>query len=155
MATRRGVLAGLAAMACPPLAWADVGSPAFLAAARAGDGYTVHGLSAAGQSLFAVPLPARGHAAAAHPTEAIAVAFARRPGSYALVLDCLSGSVLARLEPPAGRQFNGHGVFAADGERLLTSEVVAEGSAGRIGVWDTDGWRGSGNGTAAELARMT
>lgn len=135
---RRTFLASLAAAcAAPALSWADAGSPAYLAAARAADGaYALYGLSAAGAPLFAQPLPARGHAATAHPTRPEAVAFARRPGTYALVIDCARGQTVARLTPPAGRQFNGHGTFSEDGATLFTSEVVAEGSAGRIGVWD-------------------
>ena len=152
MATRRAFLAGLAVASLPRLGWADVGNPAYLAAGKAGDGYVLHGISAAGQSLFEIPLPARGHAAAAHPSQPQAVAFARRPGTFALVIDCFSGQVLHQLTPPEGRQFNGHGVFSADGSVLMTSEVVAEGSAGRIGLWDTrdysrvDEWESGGIG---------
>ncbi|MCK7475073.1 MAG: DUF1513 domain-containing protein [Rhodopseudomonas palustris] len=47
-------------------------------------------------------------------------ALARRPGTYALVIGCASGSLRARLVPPAGRQFNGHGAYSADGTRLYT-----------------------------------
>lgn len=140
MATRRHVLAGLAAAAVlPRRGWAAVGAPAHLAAGRRPDGsHALHGLDTGGAVLFAVPLPGRGHAAAAHPARAEAVAFARRPGTFGVVLDCRDGRVMARLAPPPGRQFNGHGAFSSDGTRLYTSEVVAEGSAGRIGVWDAE-----------------
>ncbi len=143
MTTRRGFLVGLASLgAAPRLGWADVGAPAWLTAGMKPDGaYVLHGLSAGGVSRFEIPLPARGHAAAAHPTRPEAVAFARRPGVFALVLDCFTGEVLSRLTPPEGRQFNGHGAFSADGRLLMTSEVVAEGSAGRIGLWDAGTWR--------------
>jgi hypothetical protein len=137
MATRRAFLAGLATACLPVVTWAEVGSPAFLAAGKQGDSFVLHGLSAQGQSLFKIDLPGRGHAAAAHPTQALAVAFARRPGTFALVIDCLTGLVRHHLTPPLGRQFNGHGAFSSDGGLLMTSEVVAEGSAGRIGVWET------------------
>jgi uncharacterized protein len=138
MATRRAFLAGLAAATLPRLSWADAGNPAYLAAAKLpDDAYALHGLSAAGETLFTIPLPARGHAACAHPTRAQAVAFARRPGTYALVLDAFTGSIAHRLTPPAGHQFNGHGAYAADGSVLFTSEQVADGSAGRLGMWDT------------------
>lgn len=137
MATRRGFLAGLASLTLPRLGWADVGQPAWLTAGRAGENYVLHGLNTAGESLFAIPLPARGHAAAAHPSRAEAVAFARRPGTFALVIDCFTGALIHRLTPPEGRQFNGHGAFSADGALLMTSEVVAEGSQGRIGLWET------------------
>ncbi|MGQ0566434.1 MAG: DUF1513 domain-containing protein [Gemmobacter sp.] len=138
MATRRGFLAGLAALTLPKPGWADAGSPAFLAAGREGDAFILHGLTAGGDSLFRIPLPARGHAAAAHPLRPHAVAFARRPGHFALVIDCVGGTVLHRLTPPAGQQFNGHGCFSADGALLMTSEVVGETSEGRIGLWDAD-----------------
>lgn len=141
MATRRTFLAGLGALALPGPSWADVGLPAFLSAARQDGCHFLHGLTEAGASLFALPLPARGHAAAAHPHRPLAVAFARRPGTFALVIDCATGRASARLTPPEGRQFNGHGVFSADGAVLYTSEVVAEGSAGRIGLWETERYR--------------
>lgn len=137
MATRRAFLAGLAAIALPRPGWADVGNPAYLAAGKAGEGYVLHGLTNAGQSVFQIPLPARGHAAAAHPSLPQAVAFARRPGTFALVIDCFSGAVLHQLTPPAGRQFNGHGVYSDQGDLLMTSEVIAETAEGRIGLWDT------------------
>ncbi|MBD3786877.1 MAG: DUF1513 domain-containing protein [Sphingomonadales bacterium] len=135
---RRTFLTSLAAAAATPrLSWADAGSPAYLAAARRpGGDYALFGLDAAGAPLFSQPMPARGHAATSHPTRPEAVAFARRPGTFALVLDCARGVVTARLTPPEGRQFNGHGAFSQDGSVLYTSEVVAEGSAGRIGLWD-------------------
>jgi hypothetical protein len=141
MTTRRAFLAGLAAASLPRVSWAEVGSPAFLAAGKLGDGFVLHGLTVQGDSLFQIALPARGHAAAGHPTQALAVAFARRPGTFALVIDCLTGQVRHQITPPIGRQFNGHGVFSADGALLMTSEVVAEGSAGRLGVWDTTDFR--------------
>ncbi|MGO4907622.1 DUF1513 domain-containing protein [Pseudorhodobacter sp. W20_MBD10_FR17] len=141
MTSRRAFLAGLATTCLPRMTWADVGNPAFLAAGKTAGGFVLHGLSGQGQSLFQIPLPARGHAACAHPSRALAVGFARRPGTFALVLDCASGAVLHRLEPPEGRQFNGHGAFSADGALLMTSEVVAIGSAGRIGLWETRNFR--------------
>jgi hypothetical protein len=140
MATRRGFLAGLAALSFPVPTWADAGSPEYLAAGKIDGSFVLYGIDGTGQNLFSLPLPARGHAAAAHPTRPLAVAFARRPGTFALVLDCRTGKVAHRLAPPEGRQFNGHGAFSADGSLLMTSEVVAEGSAGRIGLWETAGF---------------
>lgn len=138
MIHRRGFLASfLAAGAVPRLGWAAVGDPSYLAAAREPDGgFALYGLNAQGTSTFRVPLPARGHAGAGHPSRAEAVVFARRPGAFALVLDCARGAVLRRLSPPTGRQFNGHGVFSADGAKLFTSEQRSDTSQGVIGVWD-------------------
>lgn len=134
---RRAFLATLAASLAPRLTWADVGAPAFLAAGKRGEVFFLHGLSSTGTSLFQIALPGRGHAAAAHPRRAEAVAFARRPGTFALVIDCATGATRHQLTPPQGMQFNGHGAYSADGAFLMTSEVVAETSQGRIGLWDT------------------
>lgn len=140
MTTRRTFLAALlAAGASPSIGWAAVGNPSYLAAAREEDGhFALFGLDAEGGVTFRVPLPARGHAGAGHPTRTEAVAFARRPGTFALVLDCGIGAARHWLAPPEGRQFNGHGVFAEGGALLLTSEQRVEDSAGMIGVWDAE-----------------
>jgi uncharacterized protein len=134
---RRTFLATLAASLAPRLTWADIGAPAFVAAGKRGEDFFLHGLTKQGTSLFQIALPGRGHAAAAHPHLAEAVAFARRPGTFALVIDCATGETRHRLTPPEGMQFNGHGAYSADGAFLMTSEVVAETSEGRIGLWDT------------------
>ncbi|PVH27461.1 DUF1513 domain-containing protein [Pararhodobacter oceanensis] len=138
MTTRRAFLAGAtAALSLPVAGWAEVGDPAFLSAARQASGaYALYGLSAGGEVRFSLPLPARGHAAAAHPHRAEAVAFARRPGFFALVIDCRDGRVLAQLDAPSGRHFYGHGVFSRDGALLFTTENDLETLEGRIGIWD-------------------
>ncbi|MGR3377021.1 DUF1513 domain-containing protein [Salipiger abyssi] len=140
MTTRRSFLASLlAAGASPAVGWAAVGDPAYLAAAKQPDGsYMLAGLREDGSEAFRVPLPARGHAASAHPHRAEAVGFARRPGTYALVVDCRDGAVLHQLSAPEDRQFNGHGVYSPDGTRLFTSEQRVEDSAGFVGIWDTE-----------------
>lgn len=138
MATRRNFLASLLAVGTVPrMGWAAVGDPAFLAAAKdADERFALYGVSGSGATTFRVPLPARGHAGAGHPRHAEAVAFARRPGHFALVINCATGDVRHRLNPPEGHHLNGHGVFAVDGTLLLTSEQVAKTSEGRIGIWD-------------------
>ena len=141
MTTRRNFLAGLAASAglATTRTWAAAGAPDFLSAARFPDGsYRLAGLSRAGEILFTLPLPDRGHAAAAHPHRAEAVAFARRPGNFALVIDCITGQERARLTAPQGRHFYGHGVFTRDGARLYTSENDYEAGEGVIGAWDAE-----------------
>ncbi len=139
MVTRRGVVAGmLAAGMAPRMTWADAGGPTVLSAARtrAGD-YVFCGLSDAGDILFQLPLPGRGHAGAAHPERPEAVVFARRPGVFAIVIDCTSGAVLTRLEAPEGRHFYGHGTFSQDGSVLYTTENDYDAARGVIGLWDT------------------
>ncbi len=139
MANRRAFIVGMLATGLLPKAtWADVGSPAFFSAGLTHDGtYVLCGLTASGQIAFTLPLPARGHAAAAHPKLAQAVAFARRPGTFAIVLDCASGTELARLNAPAGRHFYGHGTYSADGDLLFTTENDFDAGKGVIGVWNT------------------
>ncbi len=144
MTTRRGFLASLIATAAlPRLTWADAGNPSYLAAAREGDGaYALFGLDGQGQDVFRIPLPGRGHAATAHPVAPEAVAFARRPGTFALVVDCARGRVAHRLDAPPGRHFYGHGAFIAGGDVLCTSENHVDSGQGRIGLWSRrEGYR--------------
>jgi hypothetical protein len=135
--SRRRFLSGAAALGlAPSVGWAAAGSPAYLAAAGLADGsFALLGLAKDGTELFRLPLPARGHAAAAHPERPEAVAFARRPGRFALVIDCAAGRVAAELAPPPGRAFQGHGAFSADGRTLFNTETAAEG-LGLVGIWD-------------------
>lgn len=138
MTSRRGFLAGLLASAAVPKAsWADVGHPDFVTAGLERDGqYILAGLRQTGDVLFRHPLPGRGHAATTHPERPEVIAFARRPGRFADVLDCRNGQHLMRLTPPEGHHFYGHGCFSADGSRLFTTENDYENARGVIGVWD-------------------
>lgn len=138
MVQRRGFLAGLlAAGLVSGATWADAGNPAFLAAAREpGGGFVLCGIDPSGAILFRIPIPGRGHAAAAHPIRAEAAAFARRPGVFACVINCITGQETARLSSPEGRHFYGHGVFSHDGNTLFTTENDYEAGQGRIGIWD-------------------
>ena len=139
MPTRRTFLAGLtSASLTPTLGWADVGNPIALSAAlRPDDQHVLVGLARAGHITFEIPLPARGHAAAAHPHVAEAVAIARRPGTFAKVIDCARGRVTQTLHAPTGRHFYGHGAFSADGALLFTPENDVATGAGWIGVWES------------------
>lgn len=140
MLSRRSFLAttGAASLLGVP-GWAAVGTPAFLAAAReVMDKYALFGIDSTGQITFRVPLPDRGHAAAVHPERAIAVAFARRPGTFALVLDCTTGAVISRLTAPEGRHFYGHGAFIDGGRVLVTTENDYATGDGRIGLWNAE-----------------
>lgn len=126
----------LATGALPALSWADAGSPAFLAAAKEADGsYALYGLAANGDDTFRVPLPGRGHAAAAHPTAPEAVAFARRPGTFALVINGATGGIVETLRSPEGRHFYGHGAFVGGGDILVTTENDIATGEGRLGLW--------------------
>jgi len=144
MGSRRHFLASLlAASAMPRLSWADAGNPSYLAAAKEADGgYALFGLDRDGRDLFRIALPDRGHAAAAHPHAPEAVAFARRPGTFALVIDCTTGAVAHRLDAPQGHHFYGHGAFIAGGDILCTTENHIDSGEGRIGFWSRrEGYR--------------
>lgn len=135
---RRQFLGGLlAAGLIPKPTWADAGAPVFLSAAARSDGrYVLCGIGADLEVVFEIDLPARGHAAAAHPARPEAVAFARRPGTFAVVVDCVSGRAKATLTAPEGRHFYGHGVYSKGGDFLFTTENDFEAGQGRVGVWD-------------------
>ena len=137
MGTRRSFITGLLATGLTPNpTWADAGGAAYISAGMKPDGsYVLCGLRSDGSIAFELPLPARGHAAAAHPILPEAVAFARRPGTYAIVLDCSNGSAKAQLTAPAGRHFYGHGTFALGGELLFTTENDYGKARGVVGVW--------------------
>lgn len=130
--------AGAAAFAAPPV-WADLGAPAYVTAANTADNATwLLGLTLEGEIRFRLPIPSRGHAAATHPERAEAVAFARRPGRFAVVLNCATGEEIARLSSPEGRHFYGHGAFTADGRYLFTTENAYDIPDGRLGIWDAE-----------------
>ena len=141
---RRQFMAGLLAAGVAPMpTWADAGSPTYLSAAAKSDGtYVLCGINDDLSVGFEIPLPDRGHAATAHPTRPEAVAFARRPGTFAVVIDCVTGAQKAILTAPEGRHFYGHGAYSSDGALLFTTENDYEVGTGRIGVWDaTQGYR--------------
>lgn len=142
MTNRRSFMAGMAAVGlCPKLTWASIGPTSYISAARKSNGaYALFGLNHVGGISFEVPLPDRGHAVAAHPKQPEIVGFARRPGRFALVVDCADGLIRQVLEPPKGRHFYGHGTYTKDGKYLFTSENDFENSNGIIGVWSVDRW---------------
>ncbi|WP_371168413.1 DUF1513 domain-containing protein [Aliiroseovarius sp. 2305UL8-7] len=138
---RRSFLSGLSAsvgvagLAQP--GWAAAGSPDFITAGnRADKSSWLVGFTREGELIFELPIPSRGHAASIHPKRPEAVAFARRPGRFAVVIECIGGHEVARLESPEGRHFYGHGAYSADGKTLFTTENNYDGPAGVIGVWD-------------------
>jgi hypothetical protein len=105
-------------------------------------GYHVTGIDQNGHVRFDLPLPERGHGVAFRPGFDEGVAFARRPGRFAVAFDPVAGIALRRLDAAAGRHFYGHGAFSPDGRYLFTSENDYEAGRGVLGVRDaTDGYR--------------
>ncbi|MGJ7093619.1 DUF1513 domain-containing protein [Vibrio hannami] len=84
-----------------------------------------------------IPLPERGHGIAINKAKGIAVAFARRPGSYFQPFNFHSGESLPIKVSEGGRHFYGHGAFSNDGTLLYTTEGDSN-SNGLIGVYDVD-----------------
>ena len=135
-------LAGTGSRGAPPAAPAR-----YLGCRRIAEGsHVLAGFDAPGGIGFQIPLPGRGHGAALRsiaagaPREAVVVA--RRPGTFALVVDLAAGELRRRLECPPGRHFYGHAAYSADGRWLFTTENDFARGRGVIGVRDAgDGYR--------------
>lgn len=115
---------------------APVQDAAFIAAAKLDQGYAIVLLARDGTLVRQVPLSARGHDIALHAASGRAVAFARRPGTFAIAFE------LSREREPLvfnaidGRHFYGHGTFSADGHLLYVSENDIAAGQGVIGIYD-------------------
>jgi uncharacterized protein len=104
--------------------------------------YFTTAFGADGHVVFDIPLPGRGHGAAFRPTAAQCVVFARRPGTFAVVIDIDRGEALRRIDATSGRHFYGHGAFSPDGRYLFTTENDFETGRGMVGIRDAeDGYR--------------
>lgn len=134
----RAAGAAFAAWLAPGAAQAMAESDAVFASAygdRSG-GYGIALIGEDGDLLHRYRLPARGHDLIAHPDGRHLVAFARRPGVFAAVID-MGGQVEPDIiAATAGRYFYGHGVFSADGRLLYATENDFDAARGVIGVYD-------------------
>jgi len=81
-------------------------------------------------------LPGRGHGFAANPRVEWLVAFARRPGNFAVAMHRGRAFDPVVFHTPEDRHFYGHGVFSADGRLLYAAENAFEAGDGVIGVYD-------------------
>lgn len=128
--------AAWAATLSPQAAFALSRADAVYASAfMAPDGsYGVATLTEEGAIIERVPLPARAHGMTWSPVTKRAVAFARRPGTYAMIFaPGIEPIVITSVE---GRHFYGHGCFSADGRLLYATENDFAGNRGMIGVYD-------------------
>jgi len=145
---RRSFLAGagasLAAGLAPRSAAALATSETLvLAPAMRGDGsFAVMVFGESGDLIREIALPARGHDLAVHPASGRAVAFARRPGTFAVAFD-----INARVAPQVfvarpDRHFFGHGAYSTDGKLLYATENDFGAGAGVVGIYDaTDSYQ--------------
>jgi hypothetical protein len=135
---RRTFLTGLVALPLVARAGlAAAGAPRYLSCADDRDRkhYAV-GFQSDGTITYKIALPARGHGFALHPAGRHAIVFGRRPGSYAAVIDPVSGTSIAMIDPPTARCFYGHGTYSADGRLLYVCEHDDASGNGFIGIYD-------------------
>lgn len=135
---RRSVLLGLFCTALPTgpaIAGAPV-VPAFLTTGRRDGRFHAMALDKAGRIVGEFPLPDRGHGFAVSRDGRRAVAFARRPGRFALPFSPATMQASAPLPLPADRHFYGHGLFSADGKRLFATQNDFDAGRGVLAVHD-------------------
>ena len=145
---RRGFLLGsgaaLLAAACGTSAKAAAPSGEIFFSGR-GDGanrFDVVAFDASGGVRLDCALPARCHAIAVRPDGAQCVAVARRPGTFAVVVDVANRVTAQELAATPGRTFAGHGIFSADGRWLFLTEDDTALEEGFVSVRDVaDGYR--------------
>ena len=139
---RRGFLraagAGFAATLLPRQAEALAHTDAIFAAAYRSEGgsYGVALVAEDGREISRIALPDRGHDITHDPNSSHAVAFARRPGTFALVFDRSAGTPVTLIEAAEDRHFFGHGVYAPSGRLLYIAENDFDNYAGVIGLYD-------------------
>lgn len=110
---------------------------AFVSAAKRADGrYAVLLLAADGGIVRGIPLSGRGHDIAFDVRSGRAVAFARRPGTFAVAFDVSNSAPPQIFTAADGRHFYGHGAFSRDGRLLYVSENDIAGARGVIGIYD-------------------
>lgn len=142
--TRRTLLkAALFGAAAPMTVLASEGKtdshPSLIGCALEGrERYSVVVADHQGMPLSRLPLPGRGHGIAINKQRQHAVAFARRPGSYLMVFDYVSGDIVRVNTAADNRHFYGHGVYSNDGKLLFATEGERASSRGIIGVYAVD-----------------
>lgn len=94
------------------------------------------GFDLRGRELFAVDLPARGHDITLRPGSHEAAIFARRPGTWFVVIDRETGAVTKQRAADENRHYFGHGVYSADGNLLYATENDIRTGNGVIGIYD-------------------
>jgi hypothetical protein len=115
----------------------------FASAFRSGDGaYGIATVTEEGVVVDRHALPDRAHGLAFSPATGRTVAFARRPGTFAMIIDTRGREEPIVIAAAEGRHFFGHGCFSADGRLLYATENDFVGKRGMVGVYDaTDRFR--------------
>jgi hypothetical protein len=143
---RRALLTGTAALAACPLlphhAWSEERQLYAAALREPMGGYAAAIFSIENGEMSRVELPSRGHSFAARPGTQDCIAFARRPGTFAVAFGANTDRPPRWFATKPNRHFYGHGVFSADARLLYSTENDFESKRGMIGVRDaTDSYR--------------
>ena len=129
-----GFITTLSPRAAMALSRADA---VFASGFRAPDGsYGAALISERGEILSRIALPDRAHGLTHSMPTGKTVAFARRPGTFALAFDSDGKSAPIVINAIDGRHFFGHGHFSPDGRILYASENDFENNRGMIGLYD-------------------
>ncbi|MCB1386872.1 MAG: DUF1513 domain-containing protein [Nitratireductor sp.] len=95
-----------------------------------------------GEIVHREAMPGRAHGLAWSAEAGRAVAFARRPGNFAIGFDPAGRRAPIAFHAPDARHFYGHGVFSRDGGLLYAAENDLDAGIGKIGIYDAaDGFR--------------
>lgn len=115
----------------------------FASAYKAPDGsYGIATITERGEILHRYQLPGRGHDVVMHPKGHELLAFARRPGTFAAVLNIEARRTPRIINAVSGRHFYGHGIYSNDGELLFATENDFDNARGVIGIYETsNGYR--------------
>lgn len=104
---------------------------------RAPDGsFGIATVSERGEIVDRISLPARAHGMAFSAATGRAAAFARRPGTFAMIFEPSGRAEPIIITAPEGRHFYGHGQFSPDGRLLYASENDFGARRGMIGIYD-------------------
>lgn len=103
---------------------------------KQGDRHFATQFSASGTMLTNTVLPGRGHGIAVSPDARTALVIARRPGTYALLIDLETGHEVTRIESADDRHFYGHACFSTDGDKLFLTENNIRTGDGMVSVRD-------------------
>ncbi|MES0812709.1 DUF1513 domain-containing protein [Roseibium sp. SCPC15] len=116
------------------------GEPLFASAYKKANGeFGIGILDDLGQVLAQISLPGRGHGVAVSPDATRLAAFARRPGTFLIVLRPFEDAEPEVLTAEPGRHFYGHGCFSKDGRLLYAVENDFDAARGVVGVYDASG----------------
>ncbi|THV23996.1 DUF1513 domain-containing protein [Peteryoungia ipomoeae] len=127
-------VAGLAPRAAFALERADA---VYASGLKRPDGSFAIGLvSEQGGLIDEIALPGRVHGLCHSATNGLSVAFARRPGTFAVIFDARKHVEPRIIAAAEGRHYFGHGAFSPDGKLFYASENDFDANAGVIGIYD-------------------